>query len=104
MEKKVSSSMNVKNVIHRIVIVILFLSRDDYEDFGLINQDTEAARVNPSAAGIAPDVLQTGYTGCGKLDWQHATPQQVSAYFTCLNQMKSVAIKQLTGNVGASPN
>jgi hypothetical protein len=86
-----------------ILFFIFMISLDDYEDFGLINQDTEAARVNPSAS-IAPNVLQTGYSGCGKLDWKHANPEQVSAYFTCLNQMKSVAIKQLTGNVGSSPN
>jgi len=86
-----------------IVIILMILSIRESEQFGLINQDTELSRNNPSAA-IAPDVLQTGYTGCGKIDYTRADPEQLSKYYTCLNQMKSVAIKQLSGIVGASPN
>jgi hypothetical protein len=69
----------------------------------LIYNDNPTRFINPSY-GIALDVLQTGESGCGTINWTTATPEQVSAYATCLNQMKRVAIKQLTGNVGASPN
>lgn len=86
-----------------IIIILMILFIHVTEPFGLINQDTELSRNNPSAA-IAPEVLQTGYTGCGKIDYAHADPEQLSKYYTCLNQMKSVAIKQLSGIVGASPN
>lgn len=86
-----------------IIIILMILFIHVTEPFGLINQDTELSRNNPSAA-IAPEVLQTGYTGCGKIDYARADPEQLSKYYTCLNQMKSVAIKQLSGIVGASPN
>uniref|UniRef100_A0A6C0HDI5 Uncharacterized protein n=1 Tax=viral metagenome TaxID=1070528 RepID=A0A6C0HDI5_9ZZZZ len=96
----------------KLLIIILFMiglfyqsSSTEYftEDKRLIYNDNPTRFINPSY-GIALDVLQTGESGCGTIDWTTATPEQVSAYATCLNQMKRVAIKQLTGNVGASPN
>ena len=86
-----------------IIIILMILFIHVTEPFGLINQDSGPSKNNPSAA-IAPEVLQTGYTGCGKIDYARADPEQLSKYYTCLNQMKSVAIKQLSGIVGASPN
>jgi hypothetical protein len=91
-----------------ILLMIFIFYNSSYERFSederrLIYNNNPTRFINPSY-GIALDVLQTGESGCGTIDWTTATPEEVSNYATCLNQMKRVAIKQLTGNVGASPN
>jgi hypothetical protein len=72
-----------------------------YKDGQLINRHDYKSLVNPSPI-IAPDVLQTGYTGCDPIDFRTAEPEDISRYYTCLNAMKRVAIKRLTGFVGSS--
>lgn len=100
--------MQILLIIIALMIIIAFNVKENFQyqdpDYigRLINRGDYKSSVNPSPI-IAPDVLQTGETGCGKLDYVNATPEQVTNYYTCLNQMKRVAIKKLTGLVGANP-
>jgi hypothetical protein len=97
--------MCIKLLLIILIMIFIFYNTpiEHFETGRLIYNDSLESKINPSY-GIALDVLQTGVSGCGNINWTTATPEQVSAYATCLNQMKRVAIKQLTGNVGATPN